>query len=646
MVQGDYMGVRKNRLSVNNRQPFLKATGIVFILVAVVLMQIPVPAIQANESGNEFRLDGSTLVEYSGDNSSVSIPAKVSVIGAEVFADHQEIKVLTIPDTVTRIETGAFSGCTELENITIPDSVKTIESSAFNGLTKLKKISIGKGLDTLGAGAFSDCDNLEVISVNAENPNFVFENGILYSKDKTLICQVIGGKKADNLSIPDTVKSIMPYSFWGCDKIKSVSLSASMSEIGPYAFSNCTSLESVVISPSVRSIQLKAFSNCTNLYDVEIPKSVINVHTTAFDGCLLLQSENDGSSNQVSANQVSSNQVDENQIDQEESGTDTSGVGQSATKQTQESVSSNDQTQNQETKTETTATTEAVENEKILGKTVIVGKNAVILMNNKNSSVYSGDVYQAAGVSENKVISEDGTTILKQSYYRDDTLADFTIPEGVKAIEEFAFARSALKKIVIPESVETIAYAAFYHCDQLSEVEIPVSIIEIENKAFSKTPWMENWITQGEEEFLVVGDGILLAYKGDSIIVTLPESVKQIASGAFEDHNEIEEVILTSNVWAIRDYAFLNCSNLSLVSGGENITLLEELAFEGTNVLVTKETIASVQNASIGTLGEYYILNKSDVNQSAFLKNSLKWFTIIALLATSAVFLLRKKKRS
>ena len=642
MVQGDYMGIRKNRLSVNNRQPFLKATGIVFILVAVVLMQIPVPAIQANENGNDFRLDGSTLVEYSGDNSSVSIPAKVSVIGAEVFADHQEIKVLTIPDTVTRIETGAFSGCTALESVIIPDSVVAIGSSAFNGCTKLKKMSIGKGLDTLGAGAFSDCDTLEGISVNAENPNFVFENGILYSKDKTLICQVVAGKKADNLSIPDTVTSIMPYSFWGCDKIKSVSLSASMPEIGPYAFSNCTSIESVEIPYSVRSIELKAFSDCINLNDVVIPKSVISVHATAFDGCLLLQPENDGSSDQVS-----SNQVDENQTDQVESVTETSGVGQSVTKQTQESVSANDQTQDQETKTETTtATTAEVENVKILGKTVIVGKNAVILMNNKNSSVYSGDEYQKAGVSENKVISEDGNTIMKQSYYRDDTLTEFTIPEGVRAIEEFAFARSALNKILIPEGIETIGYAAFYHCDQLSAVEIPVSVIEIENKAFSKTPWMENWMTQGEDDFLVAGDGILLAYKGDDVIVMLPDSVKQIASGAFENHEEIEEVILTSNVWAIRDYAFLNCSSLSVVTGGENVTLLEELAFEGTNVLVTKENIASVQNASSGTLGEYHILNKSDVNNSVFLKNSLKWITIIALLSTSAVFLFIKKKRS
>ena len=631
------MRIKKNRLSVFHRQPFLKATGIVFILIAIIVAQIPVPDVLASDAGTEFKMDGSTLVEYTGTKSSVSLPAKVTAIGAEAFADQESLELLTIPDTVTQIGSSAFSGCTSLKSVSIPDSVTEIDSSAFYDCTNLQKVTIGKGLTTLGTGVFSNCDKLEVISVNSENAEFIFENGALYSKDKTILCQVLGGKKTDLFKVPDTVTVVMPYAFWGCKGIQSVVLSSTMKEVGPYALSNCSSMKSVEIPFSVRSIQLKAFSDCVSLSEAEVPDSVTFIHDTAFDGCVLMNQEGDG----VSGNSVSENtaQAEGTTTEEKDSKQDVSSNG--VKKETLDNtVSANNPMDYNTTIAEDTS------EEGILGKTIIVGKNAVILMNNQNASVISGNLQNSKTVSDNTVLSEDGTSIIKQSFYRDDSLVEYQIPENVITIEEFAFARSGLQKIEIPNHIQKIGYAAFYHCDALNEIRIPDSVTEIEGKAFEKTPWMNQWRNSETEDFLVVGDGILIAYKGNNSIVTLPETVKQIASGAFEANEIIEEVILSKEIWAIRDHAFLNCTNLKTMTCGDSITLLEEKAFEGTNILMSGETVQTPKNASMQSVGEYQILNKSEYNRNAMLLNLMKWSAITGMVVIAGCLILVRKKRS
>lgn len=136
------------------------------------------------------------------------------------------------------------------------------------------------------------------------------------------------------------------------------------------------------------------------------------------------------------------------------------------------------------------------------------------------------------------------------AFYRESQLRDFEFPEGITSIDKFAFARSGLNSITIPEGVTTIGYSAFYHCDSLSDVMIPKSVTTIEENAFAYTPWLENWLAGGEDaeeeseeesddseaveadDFLIVGDGILLAYRGSETNPELPPEVKSVAPGA------------------------------------------------------------------------------------------------------------------
>lgn len=212
-----------------------------------------------------------------------------------------------------------------------------------------------------------------------------------------------------------------------------------------------------------------------------------------------------------------------------------------------------------------------------LGEGIIVGNEAVVFYNNRDASVFHG--------KGSRIIADvagNGESIIRQSHYRDEALTEFIIPQGVKRIEDFAFARSGLQQIVIPEGVTAIDYAAFYHCKDLKSVTIPTSVTKIGAQAFGKTLWLENWLLEKDDyPYLIVGDGILLAYRGSQKVLILPEEIKQIGANAFVNHTELVEVSLPKDLVSIGQSAFEGCSNLKILSGGAAPSIVEEKAFEG-----------------------------------------------------------------
>lgn len=172
-----------------------------------------------------------------------------------------------------------------------------------------------------------------------------------------------------------------------------------------------------------------------------------------------------------------------------------------------------------------------------IAESSIVSGHAVVFYDGAEGTVYQGDVDEKElkdlQIKLNQKNSLDESQLSAWDFYRMSTLMSYKIPEGVTEINRFAFARSGLREIVIPEGVTDIRYAAFYHCDNLEKVTIPSTVTNIEQYAFSHTPWLRNFYENSEEDFLIVGDGILLAYKGNEADVEIPEGVKVIASDAF-----------------------------------------------------------------------------------------------------------------
>ena len=87
------------------------------------------------------------------------------------------------------------------------------------------------------------------------------------------------------IDLPDSVEYMGPGAFASCTGIRSIRIPASMKEIPDNAFAGCISLEQIEIPQGVEAIGAAAFMGCRLLKQVRLPESVKNVAWSAFAGC-------------------------------------------------------------------------------------------------------------------------------------------------------------------------------------------------------------------------------------------------------------------------------------------------------------------------------------------------------------------------
>lgn len=425
--------------------------------------------------------------------------------------------------------------------------------------------------------------------------------------------------------LPNSVKRIEAYAFWGCDNLDTVVLGKGLSEVGDYAFTNCTGLEQMSIPSTATSIGTEAFKDCANLKDVTIPPETVNIQESAFDGCYQLTIHYEkGSAAEEYAKAFYERQ-------KEMPGYEEKPVPDSPSDIVQQIVATPTPEPVPE---ETPVPTQApAEEGLVLGTTQIVGNRAVLFMNNAMLQVFGGEGNQDAGEAENvpesgevvppvqdgadgegaipKYRIVDGKVVADQAYYRNVGLGDMTLADGITEIGEFSFARSSLASIALPQGVEDIGYGAFYHCSQLAAVELPDSVMCVEPKAFEHTLWVDSFLageSNGDEsasaeagDFLVTG-GVLVAYRGDSGEVVIPEGVRVIAGETFRNHAEIERLVLPDSLLVVGEGAFEGCTALGGIAFGANIEEIKDRAFLG-NVMSEIALPASVKKIGLQAFG-------------------------------------------
>lgn len=168
---------------------------------------------------------------------------------------------------VTGIGTGAFDRCHDLTSVTIPNSVTNIGDWAFYNCSSLTSVTIPNSVTNIGGDAFSNCFGLETINVDESNVMYTSVNGVLYTKDKSMLLQC-PGKRAGSFAIPNSVITIGDRAFQYCSSLTSVTIPKSVTTIGEHAFCGCWSLTSVTISKSVTTIGDMAFWGCRSLTSI------------------------------------------------------------------------------------------------------------------------------------------------------------------------------------------------------------------------------------------------------------------------------------------------------------------------------------------------------------------------------------------
>lgn len=106
----------------------------------IMLVCISCNSFQAN-AVSKFHIKGTVLQSYTGSDTSVSIPAKVKVVGKKAFVNNKKIKKVIINQGTSQIKASAFKGCSKLKKIEIPASIKKIASNAFSGCKNLTIIT-------------------------------------------------------------------------------------------------------------------------------------------------------------------------------------------------------------------------------------------------------------------------------------------------------------------------------------------------------------------------------------------------------------------------------------------------------------------------------------------------------------------------
>lgn len=327
---------------------------VVLALFALVLLH---PTASAADGGSDklvgANIKDGVLLGYYGLGGDIVLPNTVTKIDNEALKGNDNIVSITIPGSVKDIGNNAFEGCTKLERVIFTNPEKTsknliIRLSAFQNCKKLTECEIPARAYQVVGNIFKGCTSLTEVKVNAANPYYFTQDGVLFGpalveyepqyddayalqsypagrQGAYTIPSKVNGKKIDqiwtsgfedasgltgisipssigrlgtaafegtgltNVVIPDTVRQVDPAVFQNCTKLVSVKLPAGLAEIDQYMFANCISLQHVDMPDSITKINIYAFHNCTSLTSLALPKNLSSLSVGCFDKCINLQ---------------------------------------------------------------------------------------------------------------------------------------------------------------------------------------------------------------------------------------------------------------------------------------------------------------------------------------------------------------------
>lgn len=185
---------------------------------------------------------------------------------------------------------------------------------------------------------------------------------------------------------------------------------------------------------------------------------------------------------------------------------------------------------------------------------------------------------------------EDGTLAITKYIGAESKIVLPSSIDGqpVTAIRDNAFYRqNTLEEVVIPEGVVRIGSRAFGNCEQLTTVRIPGTVTEIGENPFVDCGKFSNLLLDEENTAFRFENGFLIDLKDMRLIagiglsgrVIIPEGTRTIGGSAFKGNERITEVIIPEGVTNVLRYAFYNCVSLSVVELPESAQGLVDTAF-------------------------------------------------------------------
>lgn len=174
---------------------------------------------------------------------SLTLSSSLRSIGNSAFKYCGFTGQLQLPNSLQSIENHAFYDCKFTGPLTLPKTLESIGNEVFFGSNFTGELTIPKSVKEIGYGAFQGSSFSDVY-VSAENTYFSSHHQMLFNKDETdlIFCSTL---KSGALSLPNTVKRILPKTFVNCNLLTSITMPESLCSIGSSAFKDCNNLTSV-----------------------------------------------------------------------------------------------------------------------------------------------------------------------------------------------------------------------------------------------------------------------------------------------------------------------------------------------------------------------------------------------------------------
>lgn len=211
-----------------------------------------------------------------------------------------------------------------------------------------------------------------------------------------------------------------------------------------------------------------------------------------------------------------------------------------------------------------------------------------------------------------KVSIPDSITYIGYGAFNGTGLTTVEIPGSVKSIVGDAFAHcQELTSVIIHEGVEMLGWAAFSNCPKLETIALPDSILYISdsfaNTGYGNNP--DNW----ENDVLYIGSYLIDAKETLSSSYRVKEGTKAIASQAFANCTQLQEVILADSVVSLGGGAFSCCNSIKNIYLPRNVCsvyYLEDLDWTHAHAFANMEQLEYI---SVDPNNPYFYADENGV---------------------------------
>lgn len=440
-------------------------------------------------------------------------------------------KKLVIPDSIKKIGNYAFRAFGKIDSLVISNGVECVGKAAFLGCENMVSVSLPESVKEVQYMAFSRCNALEEIVVDSANQIYDSRekcNAIVDTKTNTLIV-------ACNKSIiPNTIQKIGDYSFYDCDRLKSLILPSSIECIGINAFESCDSLVSIKLNEGLKYIHGYAFISCYSLESIDMPNTVTSIGDGAFSGCTNLRSVKLSNALTSLSSRMFAQCKSLTEVIIPNSVTY---IGDYAfydcTSLTSLSIPS------------------SITTVGICAFSYIPSLKYVTIHNAPKDMVF----FQCPSLTHITWNVKSGVDSQKPFDRIKNQIISFTFGENVEYIpKELCCGMSNLQSIEIPKNIKRIGYHAFYYCDKLTSVTWNATDCTIEDYVFYD---------------------VFYASKIKSF--TFGENVKVIPEALCKGMSSLTSITIPNNVQKIGKNVFEKCTNITSVEWNAHSTCAVQL---------------------------------------------------------------------